>query len=75
MGLDLLQTDGVDICTGKEEFALEDQSPSWEACTCCTVGLQGDITEAITRDSNLAIVLDELTGHSRQTRKPSGEVS
>lgn len=36
--------------TGKDEFALENQRPSWEACIVTTLGLQGDLTEAITRE-------------------------
>lgn len=59
--------------TGKDEFALENQRPSWEACILTTLGLQGDLTEAITREQFGNGV--SLTDRALQTRKPSAEVS
>lgn len=59
--------------TGKDEFALENQRPSWEACILTTLGLQGDLTEAITREKFGNGV--SLTDRALQTRNPSAEVS
>lgn len=57
--------------SGKDEFALENQRPSWEACIVTTLGSQGDLTEAITREQFDHGV--RLTDRAFQTRKPSAE--